>query len=97
VDDVFVSVAVMTMSSVGQRLFECGDLESAIAAWSAQIGSISVMMTRAPWRAAIRRSLTDVAVTTHDRDLAANQCVGGALIPSMSECRQPYLLSNLDL
>jgi hypothetical protein len=51
-----------------------------IAACRAQIGSISVTMTRAPWpRSDSARALADVAVAADDGDLAADQDVGGAV------------------
>ena len=40
-------------------------------------------------------ALADVAVAADDRDLAADQDVGGAVQAVDQEWRQPYLLSNL--
>src|SRR5579862_9964177 len=69
-----------------------------MAACSAQIGSISVTMTRAPWPR--RLSAQPLPTSPYPQTSATLPPMSTSvprLIPSISECRQPYLLSNLDL
>src|SRR5579872_5882934 len=69
-----------------------------MAACSAQIGSTSVMMTRAPWPR--RLSAQPLPTSPYPHTSATLPPISTSvprLMPSMSECRQPYLLSNLDL
>ena len=69
-----------------------------MAAWSAQIGSISVMMTRAPWpRSDSAQPLPTSPYPQTTATLPPISTSVPRLMPSISECRQPYLLSNLDL
>src|SRR6266566_4909677 len=69
-----------------------------MAACSAQIGSTSVTMTRAPWPR--RLSAQPLPTSPYPHTTATLPPISTSvprLMPSMSECRQPYLLSNLDL
>ena len=61
------------------------------------MGSISVTATRAPCPEGLGAALTDVAVATDQRLLPPIITSVARLMPSMSECRVPYLLSNFDL
>src|SRR5581483_203662 len=69
-----------------------------MAACSAQIGSISVTMTRAPWPR--RDSEQPLPTSPQPQTTATLPPISTSvprLMPSISECLQPYLLSNLDL
>src|SRR6266566_5766254 len=69
-----------------------------MAACSAQIGSTSVTMTRAPWPR--RLSAQPLPTSPYPHTTATLPPISTSvprLMPSMSEWRQPYLLSNLDL
>src|SRR6266536_2735610 len=69
-----------------------------MAACSAQIGSISVTITRAPWPR--RLSAQPLPTSPYPHTTATLPPISTSvprLMPSMSEWRQPYLLSNLDL
>src|ERR1700760_3493912 len=69
-----------------------------MAACSAQIGSTSVTMTRAPWPR--RLSAQPLPTSPYPRTRATLPPIRTSvarLMPSTSEWRQPYLLSNLDL
>src|SRR3954470_18733416 len=67
-----------------------------MAAWSAQIGSISVTTTRAPWPR--RLSAQPLPTSPYPHTTATLPPISTSvarLMPSISEWRQPYLLSNL--
>src|SRR6516162_7026773 len=69
-----------------------------MAACSAQIGSISVTTTRAPWPR--RLSAQPLPTSPYPHTTATLPPISTSvprLMPSISECLQPYLLSNLDL
>src|SRR5919199_3866572 len=67
-----------------------------MAACSAQIGSTSVMMTRAPWpRSDSAQPLPTSPYPNTTATLPPMSTSVARLMPSISECRQPYLLSNL--
>src|SRR5579859_7508173 len=69
-----------------------------MAACSAQIGSTSVTMTRAPWPLSDSQHPLPTSPYPHtSATLPPIRTSVPRLMPSMSECRQPYLLSNLDL
>src|SRR5690348_8561124 len=69
-----------------------------MAACSAQIGSISVTITRAPWpRSDSAQPLPTSPYPHTTATLPPISTSVARLMPSISECRQPYLLSNLDL
>src|SRR5262249_21847146 len=69
-----------------------------MAAWRAQIGSISVTITRAPWpRSDSAQPLPTSPYPQTTATLPPISTSVARLMPSISECRQPYLLSNLDL
>src|ERR1039457_4496723 len=68
-----------------------------MAACSAQIGSISVTTTRAPWPASdSAQPLPTSPKPQMTATLPPISTSVARLIPSTNECRQPYLLSNLD-
>src|ERR1700727_2573266 len=68
-----------------------------IAACSAQIGSISVTITRAPWPRSDSAHPLPTSPEPHpSATLPPISTSVARLIPSISEWRQPYLLSNLD-
>src|SRR6266508_6114972 len=69
-----------------------------MAACSAQIGSISATITRAPWPR--RLSAQPLPTSPYPHTTATLPPISTSvprLMPSMSEWRQPYLLSNFDL
>ena len=67
-----------------------------MAACRAQIGSISVMITRAPWpRSESAEPLPTSPKPQTTATLPPIIVSVARLMPSMSEWRQPYLLSNL--
>src|SRR6266568_4881473 len=69
-----------------------------MAACSAQIGSISLTITRAPWPR--NDSAQPLPTSPYPQTTATFPPISTSvarLMPSMSEWRQPYLLSNLDL
>ncbi len=69
-----------------------------MAACSAQIGSISVMTTLAPWpRSDSAQPLPTSPYPQTTVTLPPISTSVARLMPSTSECRQPYLLSNFDL
>src|SRR5664280_1858594 len=69
-----------------------------MAACSAQIGSISVTTTRAPWpRNESAQPLPTSPKPQTTATLPPMRTSVARLIPSISECRHPYLLSNFDL
>src|SRR4051794_41957165 len=69
-----------------------------MAAWSAQIGSISVTTTRAPWpRRDSAQPLPTSPYPQTTATLPPMRTSVARLRPSMREWRQPYLLSNFDL
>ncbi len=69
-----------------------------MAACSAQIGSISVTTTRAPWpRRLSAQPLPTSPYPQTTATLPPMRTSVARLMPSMRLCRQPYLLSNLDL
>ena len=68
-----------------------------IAACSAQIGSISVTITRAPWpRSDSAQPLPTSPYPQTTATLPPISTSVARLMPSISEWRQPYLLSNFD-
>ena len=70
----------MKMSAVSTTSSRRATWKPSIAACSAQIGSISVTMTRAPWpRERLGAALAHVAEAGDDGDLAADEDVGGAV------------------
>jgi hypothetical protein len=70
----------------------------AMAAWRALIGSISVTMTRAPYeRSDSAQPLPTSPKPATTATLPASMTSVARLIPSTSDSRQPYKLSNLDL
>src|SRR6202035_3803355 len=69
-----------------------------IAACSAQIGSTSVMITGAPCpRSDSAQPLPTSPYPQTTATLPPISTSVARLMPSISECRQPYLLSNFDL
>ncbi len=69
-----------------------------MSAWSAQIGSDSVTVTRAPWpRSDSAEPLPTSPKPQMTAFLPESSTSTARLMPSMSEWRQPYLLSNFDL
>src|SRR4051794_17298137 len=69
-----------------------------MAACSAQIGSISVTTTRAPWPRRLSAQPLPTSPYPHTTaTLPPMRTSVPRLMPSISECRQPYLLSNFDL
>src|SRR5215210_1383856 len=69
-----------------------------MAAWSAQIGSISVMITRAPWPRS--DSAQPLPTSPYPQTTATLPPISTSVArfrPSIRECRTPYLLSNFDL
>src|SRR6266567_2736663 len=69
-----------------------------MAACRAQIGSISVTTTRAPWpRRLSAQPLPTSPYPQTTATLPPMRTSVARLMPSTRECRQPYLLSNLDL
>ena len=67
-----------------------------IAACSAQIGSISVTTTRAPWpRSVSAEPLPTSPYPQTTASLPPSITSVARFRPSTSECRMPYLLSNL--
>src|SRR5918992_6080983 len=91
-------VAVMKMSAVSTTSSRGSTWKPSIAAWSAQIGSISVTITRAPWpRSDSAQPLPTSPYPQITATLPPISTSVPRLMPSTSECRQPYLLSNFDL
>src|SRR5215469_2636735 len=91
-------VAVTKMSAVSTTSSSVATWYPSIAAWSALIGSISVMITRARWpRSDSAQPLPTSPYPQTTATLPPISTSVARLMPSMSECRQPYLLSNLDL
>src|SRR5215469_8732377 len=86
------------MSAVPTTSSSVATWKPSIAAWSAQIGSISVTITRAPWPRS--DSLQPLPTSPYPQTTATLPPISTSvalLMPSTSECRQPYLLSNFDL
>src|SRR5256714_7609860 len=82
--------ACSTMSSIVVTWYP------SIAACNAQIGSISVMTTRAPCpRSDSAQPLPTSPYPQTTATLPPISTSVARLMPSMRECRQPYLLSNL--
>src|ERR1700722_290159 len=91
-------VAVTKMSAILTTSSSVATWYPSIAAWSAQIGSISVMITRAPWpRSDSAQPLPTSPYPQMTATLPPISTSVARLMPSTSECRQPYLLSNFDL
>src|SRR5690242_11256049 len=91
-------VAVTKMSAVPTTSSTVDTWYPSMAACSAQIGSTSVTMTRAPWPRS--DSAQPLPTSPYPQTTATFPPISTSvprLMPSMSECRQPYLLSNLDL
>src|ERR1039458_5345474 len=90
--------AVTKMSALATTSSRVATWKPSIAACSAQIGSTSVMITRAPWpRSDSAQPLpTSPYPQTTDTFPPISTSVA-RLMPSISEWRQPYLLSNFDL
>src|SRR5437764_4603265 len=89
-------VAVMKMSAVSTTSSTVATWYPSIAAWSAQIGSTSVTITRAPWpRSDSAQPLPTSPYPQTTATLPPISTSVARLMPSISECRQPYLLSNL--
>src|SRR5947209_9982357 len=89
-------VAVTKMSAVSTTASSVSTWKPSIAACSAQIGSTSVTMTRAPWpRSDSAQPLPTSPYPHTTATLPPISTSVARLMPSMSECRQPYLLSNL--
>src|SRR5487761_1819976 len=91
-------VVVTKMSPVDTTSSRVVTWKPSIAACSAQIGSISVMITRAPWpRSDSAQPLPTSPYPQTTATLPPISTSVARLMPSISECRQPYLLSNFDL
>src|SRR5215468_5251401 len=91
-------VAVTKMSAVSTTSSSVATWYPSMAAWSALIGSISVMITRARWPRS--DSAQPLPTSPYPQTTATFPPISTSvarLMPSMSECQQPYLLSNLDL
>src|SRR3954447_3589807 len=89
-------VAVTKMSAVATTSSIFATWKPSITACSAQIGSTSVTMTRAPWpRSDSAQPLPTSPYPNTTATLPPISTSVARLMPSMSECRQPYLLSNL--
>src|SRR3989440_7906499 len=89
-------VAVTKMSAVSTTSSIVATWYPSIAAWSAQIGSTSVTITRAPWpRSDSAQPLPTSPYPQTTATLPPISTSVARLMPSMRECRQPYLLSNL--
>src|SRR5918997_4125562 len=86
------------MSAYGSTSSRVATWYPSIAACSAQIGSTSVMITRAPWpRSDSAQPLPTSPYPQTTATLPPISTSVARLIPSINECRQPYLLSNFDL
>src|SRR5215475_8923220 len=91
-------VVVTKMSTLSTTSSSVVTWKPSIAAWSAQIGSISVTITRAPWP--LSDSAQPLPTSPYPQTTATLPPISTSvarLMPSMSEWRQPYLLSNFDL
>src|SRR3954453_1466338 len=89
-------VAVTKMSAFSTTSSSVTTSRPSIAACSAQIGSISVTTTRAPCpRSDSTQPLPTSPYPHPTASLPAIITSVPRFMPSMSECRQPYLLSNL--
>src|SRR5882724_5009576 len=89
-------VAVMNMSAVATTSSSVATWYPSMAACSAQIGSTSVTMTRAPCpRSDSAQPLPTSPYPHTTATLPPMSTSVARLMPSSSECRQPYLLSNL--
>src|SRR2546421_1225842 len=89
-------VAVTKMSACSTMASSVVTWYPSIAACSAQIGSISVMITRAPCpRSDSAQPLPTSPYPQTTATLPPISTSVARLMPSISECRQPYLLSNL--
>src|SRR5216683_479651 len=91
-------VAVTKISALATTSSKVATWNPSIAACKAQIGSTSVMITRAPCpRSDSAQPLpTSPYPQTTDTFPPISTSVA-RLMPSISECRHPYLLSNFDL
>src|SRR5262249_30737338 len=90
-------VAVTKMSPTGAASSIVTTSYPSMAACSAQMGSISVMSTRAPRpRAACEQPLPTSPYPATTTTLPATMTSVARLMPSNSDSRQPYLLSNFD-
>src|SRR5680860_1454728 len=88
----------MKMSAVATTSSSRATWYPSIAACSAQIGSISVTTTLAPCpRSDSAQPLPTSPYPHTTATLPPISTSVARLMPSISECRQPYLLSNLDL
>ena len=91
-------VAVMMMSATGRMSSSVVTWNPSMAACRAQIGSTSVTTTRAPWPASdCAQPLPTSPKPQTTATLPPISTSVARLMPSTSEWRQPYLLSNLDL
>src|SRR5687768_8777644 len=91
-------VAVTKMSASPTTSSTVETWYPSIAACSAQIGSTSVTMTRAPWpRSDSAQPLPTSPYPKTTAILPPISTSVARLMPSISEWRQPYLLSNFDL
>ena len=90
-------VAVMKMSPVSTTSSSVRRAKPCIAACSAQIGSTSVMTTRARWPRSDSAQPLPTSPKPHTTATLPPIITSVArLMPSINECRQPYRLSNLD-
>src|SRR5947209_3679578 len=91
-------VAVMMMSALLTPLSQVSTLKPSIIACNAQMGSISAITPRAPCpRSDSAQPLPTSPYPQITASLPAISTSTARLIPSTSECRHPYLLSNFDL
>src|SRR5664280_3481477 len=91
-------VVVTKMSAVPTTSSRVATWYPSMAAWRAQIGSISVTTTRAPCPHSDSAHPLPTSPNPHTTaTLPPMRTSVARLIPSISEWRQPYLLSNLDL
>src|SRR5262249_11094951 len=91
-------VAVITMSAGSSTSSRGGTWEASIAACSAQIGAVSGTITRAPWpRSDSAQALPTAPYPQTTATLPPISTSVAPVMPAISECGQPYLLSNLDL
>src|SRR5918997_4737689 len=88
----------MKMSAVSMTSSSVVTWKPSIAACSAQMGSTSVTMTRAPWPR--NDSAQPLPTSPYPQTTATLPPISTSvarLRPSIRECRTPYLLSNFDL
>src|SRR5664279_2345195 len=91
-------VVVTKMSAVPTTSSRVATWYPSMAAWRAQIGSISVTTTRAPCPHSDSAHPLPTSPNPHTTATLPPMSTSVArLIPSISEWRQPYLLSNFDL